>query len=48
MTIEVIGNYLVMNCPNCRAEITELMKPSTKENIRKKKFLCPLCGNKIE
>jgi ribosomal protein S27E len=47
MSKEIIGNYLVLKCPYCDAEITQLMKPSLKIRLKKVKFKCPICGKEI-
>lgn len=45
---QIIGNYLLITCPKCGAEIEEPMDKKTKDNLRKIKYKCPLCGQIIK
>jgi predicted Zn finger-like uncharacterized protein len=47
MSKEIIGNYMIMQCPHCKAKIIDLLTKRDKQMVRRKKVKCPLCGEEI-
>ena len=46
--IQIIGNYLSITCPSCGSVIEEPMDKKLRQNLRRIKYKCPMCGYEIK